>query len=401
MTHTLRGYLRDNPGGAAISGKTVSLLDTVTGIAPVTDAYTNLSGTTDTTDADGMWEFTMDLMTGPVRLSVDLGGGDTRHRRNDEVFQYDSFSIVNLPQAFRAIQDGVIKGLGSEFVTNSWSVRTLLIENGYSIIKGHPFGWDSGQKTLVGSANGAVGTTRHDFVVLRQYYDGTSQGKQTIVLVEGGSSTDPVPTTTETTLTNFIQGANIYDLPIYRAKLANGSTLYTLEDLRGAESYPWAGSYISSVDNNVTFRSDITVSDDLTAGDLTVLGDSTLGNTGADTTILYGTLEVAGSGPSVASGATDVAISSKTIAWGNNINFQVNCEAKTTPAVGEICTITLGQARDSSNYGVVFGARSSAASKLGLYATSLSGGGFTISTTTVSGISAGDALNIVCWVTGE
>jgi hypothetical protein len=245
MTIKLNGYLRDNPGGAALSGKTISLLDVNTDLAPTTNTHTNLSSTTDVTDANGYWEFTMDLGTGPLYVKADLGGGDFGYRRNHEMFIYQAFPIDNLPNAFRAINDGVVGPYpGSSnigFAVTPSATRVLSVAIGEALIRGYPIGWNSGPKTLTGNANGASGTTRHDFVVLRQWHGGSSVGKQDLVLVAGGASADPVATTSEVDLTQFIRGDNIWDLPVARAKLAFGSTLYTVDDLRGVWPYPLAG----------------------------------------------------------------------------------------------------------------------------------------------------------------
>jgi hypothetical protein len=303
MSLTLSGYLRDNPGGAAIAGDTVSLLDVNTGLAPTTTAHTNLSATTDVTDANGYWEFTMDLCTGPLRVSVDLGGGDTRQRRNTENFQYGAYPISGLVQSFQGMGTGVIHGVLDGFSTVAGATRLLTISPGYASIKGHLLGWDAGTKTKTGSVNGSVGTTRYDFLCLRQYYSGTYSGQQDIVLIEGGSSTDPVVTSTESDLTQFIQGATIWDLPIYRCQLAYGASVYTIASLRGSTSYP----YIGTVDNNAhAFSSTLSV-----AGATTLTGLATLeaglrfnGNSGS---IHYGTTPTlaygagAGTGGSLAS----------------------------------------------------------------------------------------------------
>ena len=338
MSLTLSGYLRDNPGGAAIAGDTVSLLDVNTGLAPTTTAHTNLSATTDVTDANGYWEFTMDLCTGPLRVSVDLGGGDTRQRRNTEQFQYGGTPISSLSKALSGTGNGVIHGIGSGMSVTAGATRLLTIADGYAMIKGYTLGWDTGTKTKTGNTNGSVGTTRFDFLCLRQYYTGTYAGQQDIVLIEGGSSTDPVATSTETDLTAFIQGATIWDIPIYRCRLANGSSVYTLNDLRGTTVCP----YVGNVDANAhEFSSTVEVDGLVTAN----AGISYTANSGE---IYYGTT------PSIAAGAG--AGTGGSLAVGIEGTDRVGKVTVTTGATGVaagiLARVTFNTALSTANYSV-------------------------------------------------
>lgn len=368
MTVTLNGYLRDNPGGGAVSGKTVSLLDVNTGLAPTTTAYTNLSGTTAVTDANGFWQFTMDLMTGPLYVSADLGGGNVRIRRNQEMFIYNSWPISNLPQAFMAINDGVIDTRAPKaggpttqlgFMVTPSAVRVNAIDPGYALIKGYAFGWDSGTKSVTGAANGAAGTTRHDFIVLRQWYNGSSRGKQDILIISGSASADPVATTTESDLTKFIRGANIWDLPIARAKIAFGASTYTIEDLRGYEPYPLAGKYLTGSNGEVFGQS-------LYADDqLNTMGDVNLRDTemtiDADGSTFFTNVRIAthvvgyASTPSVSVNAvntTGAGIGATANITGSDRNGQIDLTPAGTPGAGRMCTVTMDNPLPSSTYNI-------------------------------------------------
>lgn len=356
MSLTLSGYLRDNPGGAAIAGDTVSLLDVNTGLAPTTTAHTNLSATTDVTDANGYWEFTMDLCTGPLRVSVDLGGGDTRQRRNTEQFQYGGTPISSLSKALSGTGTGVIYGIGSGMSVTAGATRLLTIADGYAMIKGYALGWDTGTKTMTGNTNGSVGTTRYDFLCLRQYYTGTYAGQQDIVLIEGGSSTDPVVTSSEADLTKFIRGATIWDLPIYRCRLANGSTVYTLNDLRGTSTYPYTGD---TDQNDHAFAGTVTV--DETA---TITGAATLSST-LDVTGLItanagiqleggGGLNYRGTTPTLAYGAGAGTGGSRAngIEGSDRFGRVFVTTGNTSVAAGILLRVTFNAAMSDANYGV-------------------------------------------------
>lgn len=392
MTLRLKGYLRDNPGGAAVSGVTVSLLDSNTGLAPSTTAFTNLSGTSSVTDGTGKWEFTMDLCTGPLRVEADLGSGNKRHRRSDELFQYDGLFINQLPEALQAIGTGPIHGVGNEFSTSASATRVLTISSGQAIIKGHLFGWDSGTKAITGTANGAGGTTQYDFLCLRQWYAGTDIGKQDIVIVRGGDLTDPVATTTESDLTKFIQGANIWDHPIYRAKLAFGATVYTLDDLRSTPPYEWAHPYLIAIAGSFTVGNDLVVSDTLTVnGSATFNANTQIGNTSADELTLYGHIQTSGTAPTVATAATNCMVaSSQSITQGTDTQFTVTGTTKSPPSAGSAFSITFNTARGNSAYSVTVTPRTSGASGGSWYITSKGTTGFDIYCNSVlsSGVTA-------------
>lgn len=354
MTITLSGYLRDNPGGAAISGKTVSLLDANTDLAPTTTAHTNLSSTTDVTDANGFWEFTMDLTTGPLYVEVDLGGGNTRTRRYDEMFTYGGAAISALPLMMRGISDGIINNPSIfDFTVTPFNVRVLEIDPGYALIRGHLLGWDSGTKSLTGSANGSAGTTRHDFVVLRQWYAGANEGQQDIVLVEGTASTDPVVTTTESDLTKFIQGATIWDLPIARATLAHLASLYTVTNLRGTSGYSYAGQNMthhigSPSTDNLTVLEDLSVwgGDDATTLIGTSNGESTLRNS-----VLSGYVTSFGAEPAAVANAA-AGVGATVNIDGNDIEGRITLDPNGTPSAGRQATITLTEPMPSANYNI-------------------------------------------------
>jgi len=240
MGKVIVGWVRDNPGGAPLAGKSVTLKDAATDLSVATGGQVNLATNPVTSDAFGKFSFTMDLSPGPVYVDADLGGGSHRFRYGAEVMQAGSLFIGELSTLFQAIQTGVLSGILNEFTTTASGVdRTVTTQPGYALIKGLPFGWDSGNKALVGSAYGGAGT-RYDYLVLRQWYGGASTGKQQMLIVEGTNVTDPPVTSVESDLTKFIQGANIYDLPIKRIKTPTGSSTVTLDNLVGTTLCPYA-----------------------------------------------------------------------------------------------------------------------------------------------------------------
>lgn len=366
MTYKLSGYLRDNPGGAAVSGKTVSLLSIATDLAPTTNTFTTLSSTTDVTDADGYWEFTADLGLEPLYVSAALGGGNVRERRSDEQFLYESWPIQNLPMAFRAFGDGVVErrtpgaAATTDFAVTPSAVRILAISPGYAMIRGYVFGWDSGTKNLTGNANGAAGTTRYDFVCLRQYYAGVNRGRQTIVLVEGGSSTDPVPTTTETDLTKFIRGATIWDLPIKRGQLAFGSALYTVDNLIGVWPYPYAGQHITGSMGNAGVE-DLAVNDQLnTIGDVSLRdADFWIDSTGVNVAVpllFHSYSQSITTTPIVAANAvntTGAGVGASASISGSDRSGSLTLNMGATPGAGRQLLVTMDVGIPSGNYNIV------------------------------------------------
>ncbi len=354
MSYVLSGYLRSAPGGTGIAGDTVNLLDVNTGIAPAVLSYTNLSpvGGTTTTDADGKWEFTIDLLTGPLFVEAVLGGGDFRYRYNDEMFIYDGSGISALPYALSALTDGVVFGSGalSSMAAAPTGTRTIDVLGGVAIIKGYALGWSedvgTGIKQVSGSANGSVGTTRHDYVVLRQYYQGSEKGRQDILLIEGSPSTDPVVTDVEADLTQFIRGANIWDVPIHRGKLANGSSTYVVEDLRGTSDYPWSNR-INYFDHDITFEADIIAQDDIfVSGGIEVDNEVKFTNSyglrfeGTSPTLSYGA--GAGTGGSRSNGIEGTDMAGKvTLTTG-----------ATSVSSGILIRVNFFQARDDTFYSV-------------------------------------------------
>lgn len=392
MTFTLRGYLRENPGGAAVAGATVNLYDTNTGAAPTTTAHTNLSGTSTTTDANGMWQFTMDLCTGPLRVEA-LPGSVTRHRRNDELFQYGGWPISSLPTMFRGFTSGILPGVGNEFTITSSATRSLSMAHGYAMLQGYLFGWDTGSKSVTGSANGAAGTTRWDFLCLRQWYAGSDAGKQDIVLVQGGSSTDPVATTTETDLTQFIRGATIWDQPIARCKLAFGATVYTVVQFASDAEYPYFGMNLEAVAEDATFYGTVTLEDSLTVNaGATFTGNVVIGDADSDQTTIRGHIVRAGTAPTAATAATAVVgASGTTVTSGSDGSFQTSSTVKVGATAGKILEIAFADARPSSDYAVGVTKRSSDAADYDVYVTSQGAGGFSLHCTNTP--TAAETLN--------
>lgn len=240
MAKRVVGYVRDNPGGIALSGKTITLKDANTDLAVSTGGEINLATNPVTSDANGKFTFTMDLNPGPIYVHADLGASNKRVRYGAEVMQADSLFLGELAQHFKMFADGVIKGILAEFLTTASGVdRTITIQPGYANIQGNLFGWDSGNKTETGSSYGGAGT-RYDFLVLRQYIAGTNKGKQQVLIIEGTDVTDPPVTSSEADLTKFIRGTNIWDLPIKRVKTASGASVVTLDDLVNSATYPYA-----------------------------------------------------------------------------------------------------------------------------------------------------------------
>jgi hypothetical protein len=361
---------RDNPGGAAISGKTISLRDVNTGLAPATGTYTNLSSTTDVTDANGYWEFTMDLGTGPLYVQADLGGGNSRYRHSQEMFIYDSWPISNLSQALRGINDGVIPAgppgseslggvVGIGFGVTSSAVRVLTIEAGHALIRGYLFGWETGTKAITGVANGAAGTTRYDLLVLRQWYNGASKGKQDIVLVQGGSSTRPVVTTTESDLTQFIRGANIWDLPIYEARLAFGSSVYTMVNLRGTWPYPVAGKATYGDMGGQAVVDDLFVTDYFEAqndaGDSLLVVDNASGVNAVAPLVISSYVKSNATSPSLAVNAvntTGAGSGANGSIAGTDRQGRVTINPSGTPGAGRWGLITMDTTMPDTNYNV-------------------------------------------------
>lgn len=398
MVLQLTGYIRTNPGGAAVSGVTVNLLDSSTGVAPVTNAFTNLSGTSSVTDGTGKWSFSMDLCTGPLRVEADLGGGNKRHRRSDELFQYDGMFIHRIDDALRAFQNGVVYGSGSEFGTSASATRVLTIGSGTAIIRGYPFGWSTATKSITGAANGS-GSTRYDFLVLRQWHAGSSQGKQDIVLVQGGAVTDPVVTSTESDLTKFIQGVNIWDLPIYRAKLASSGTVYTLDNLVTTNEWTYANPRIQYIPNAITTGSSLTTTGTISAGNnLNVTGDvvhsgsTQLGDSTADKVTLYGHIEVQGASPTVSALASTYNTAGNSVFAGTDTSFTLQGTTKSPPVAGVAFSVTFATARANTQYTVTVQPRSLTTATGQWYVISKTTAGFDIACGNV--IASGAALTL-------
>lgn len=405
MTQRLKGYIRANPGGAAVTGVNVNLIDMNTGVAPVTNSHTNLSSNTTTTDGSGMFQFTFDLNPcGPMRVEADLTGGNIRHRRADEVFLYDGFAINRLPDALAAMGTGVIRGSGTtgdEFNVTASATRVLTIAAGMAVIKGFSHGWGSGTKTLTGTANGSAGTTRRDLICLRQWYNGVNEGKQDIVLVAGTaavSPVDPVVTAVESDLTQFIQGPNIWDLPIARATLAAGGTVYTVAMLYDdtTSAYGYVYPYFDKIPHTVRFGNDLYVDDDLTTRDLFVTSSTTLGDTGSDVVNLYGHIETQGTSPNVSTAASDgLEAGTQSVTQGTDTQFTVTGTTKSPPIAGEYFVITFNSPRSTSNYGVWVTARTSGAAPGQWFVQSKSTTGFTIRCQNVLGSAATITLDVL------
>lgn len=229
-----------------MSGKSVTLKDAQTNLAVSTGGDTALAANPVTTDANGKFSFTMDLSPGPVYAEADLGGGNERVRYGAEVMQADKIFISDIPYTFRAFNSGVINSIGNEFaITVSGVNRDITVQNGYAVIQGVLFGWASGTKVKTGSAYAGAGT-RYDYLVLRQFYNGASLGKQQLLIIEGTNVTDPPVTSVEADLTKFIRGANIWDLPIKRIKTATGAAIVTYDDLVGSVAYPYSSVYLNA-----------------------------------------------------------------------------------------------------------------------------------------------------------
>jgi hypothetical protein len=266
MAKAITGYVRDNPGGVGLSGKSVTLKDAQTNLAVTTGGDTNLATNPVTSDANGKFSFTMDLNPGPVFVEADLGGGNKRVRYGAEVMQATNNFLGELSQFMRFHNDGPLKGIGNTFTTTASGVdRTITIQPGYAMIRGNLFGWDSGNKTKVGSAYGGAGT-RYDYLVLRQYYAGASIGKQQLLIIEGTNVTDPPVTSSEADLTKFIQGANIWDLPIKRVKTPTGSATVSLDDLIGTTTLYTGPTY---VDPNMIGTGTVTIAEFAFLGNVT------------------------------------------------------------------------------------------------------------------------------------
>lgn len=243
---SIQGYVRDNPGGVALSGKSVALKYVSSGTNVTTGGEVGLATNPVTSDSNGKFSFTMDLSPGPVYVEADLGGGNKRVRFGAEVMQAGSGFISDLPTILRTFTTGVINGVGAAFSASASGVdRTITISDGYANIRGILFGWDDGTtKTETGSAYAGAGT-RYDYLVLRQYHAGADQGKQQVLIIEGTNVTDPVVTNSEVDLTAFIQGDNIWDLPIKRVKTASGASTVSLDDLVGSTSWPYSSVVVN------------------------------------------------------------------------------------------------------------------------------------------------------------
>lgn len=442
MAKTIVGYVRDNPGGAALSGKSVTLKDANTGLSVATGGQTNLIANPVTSDVNGRFSFTMDLVPGPLYVQADLGGGNNRVRYGAEIMQAGAIFVSDIPFLVRAFSTGVIANTLSLFATTASGVdRTITTQPGYANIMGSLFGWDTGNKALVGSAYAGAGT-RWDLLVLRQWYNGASIGKQQMLIVEGTDATDPPVTSSEADLTKFIQGLNIWDFPIKRVKTPTGSSTVTLDDLVGSAAWPVSSvqdgtitnakivagiaatkigsgsvdntefSFLDGVTSGIqaqldakasiaslallaplaspVFTGTVTGAAMTLSGVVTMNGDVTIGNATSDVLTIQSRIVTAGSAPAAAANLAAGTGRAASVVYGDSTSGLLRVvTGGSGVAGGNFVTLTYFLNRPSANYTVFFIPANSAAQGIwqNMYVSALATSFFTLAINSAPAIS--------------
>lgn len=208
----LFGFLRALPGAAGVSGQTATLRETAGGTSVATD----------TTDANGFYDFT--LNGNPYgRLSVTATDGTTTRRTDSRALgMAGALSLYELAHVFTGLGDGVIAGHANTLAVAATGTRQVAVNTGAALVKGIPFvNYASSSPAAAGSAN-ASGATRLDALVIEVTRLGqTEEGKAVLRIVEGTAS--------EPALT---QTAALWQHKLARLSLANGGASYTVTDQR-------------------------------------------------------------------------------------------------------------------------------------------------------------------------
>jgi hypothetical protein len=216
------GYIRDIPGGTPQVGATVTLRHDDSGVTVPTGGMWMLAGPNPvTTGADGSFAFTMELSPGPVRVEG-VVGSETKVRSGQEIMQAGEDFISDLAGLASVLTNGVISGHNNEFAINAGGgTRQVVVAPGDLIIAGHLFGTETG-RTLTHDAESVL-TERWDTVVAEQHVGGSTPGRQNVAIVKGVTNqTDPALNT----------DPDIFQLPLARARIANGASTVQVDDRR-------------------------------------------------------------------------------------------------------------------------------------------------------------------------
>lgn len=211
----IQGFLRALPGGAGSSGKTATLRETAGGTTVATD----------TTDADGFWDF--QLNGNPYgRLNVSASDGPTTRKVDSRTmglcgaFSLYELGYVLLGLCGGGVSSGVVKGDRNELAVTATGTRQFSVNTGSALVAGIVFvNYAASSPATAGSAN-ASGNPRIDTIVIEVTRLGqTEEGKAILKIVEG----TPAPSPVAPTLT---QNASTWQFPLADATLANGASSY-------------------------------------------------------------------------------------------------------------------------------------------------------------------------------
>lgn len=217
-----QGTLRTYPGGADDAGIGVT-------IKLEADDSTI---TTDTTDADGRWQYVANGSPGPWRWEATDTAPDPDVTRAGSSMSYGSggpYSLYELVYALRPLGNGIIDGfLNKLAVTYDGAGLDLDIDTGGAIVKGIPAIFASTTHYAVVTSRDAT-NPKACYLVLEVTGAGQSaEGKAVISEVCGAAAASPsLPALTQTEAT--------YQLPLATFRLPNSgsTTLTSLADARG------------------------------------------------------------------------------------------------------------------------------------------------------------------------
>jgi predicted acyltransferase (DUF342 family) len=237
MAKVMAGYIRDVPNGTGQAGVSVTARDDLTGLAVAAGGMTMCGANPVSTDGDGFFTSSCELSPGPVRFEA-VSGSQTKVRSGQETMQAVDFFLSDVPNFLKLFTNGVISGIKNSYnATVGGGTREAVLNTGDAMLRGYLHGIDT-TRTLTHAANTTL-AERWDLIVLQQWVAGTSKGKQSIVIVPGTVNvTDPT----------INLDANIFELAIWRARVANGSSAVVLNDLR---------TYSQSMINNNSITNDM------------------------------------------------------------------------------------------------------------------------------------------------
>jgi hypothetical protein len=215
-----QGTLREYPGGAPVSGATVT-------IKLEADDSTI---TTDTTDADGRWQYSANGSPGPWRWEG-VEGTVTRVGSSATYGSGGAYALYELIYALRALGNGVVEGyLNALAVTYDAAGLDLDVNTGAAIAKGIIANFPSVTDHSVVTSRDATHPKACYLVVEFTGAGEAAEGKAVIKDVCGSAAASP-------TLPSLTQSEATYQVPLATFTLPNtGST--TLTNVTDARTYP-------------------------------------------------------------------------------------------------------------------------------------------------------------------